>query len=69
MKDYGEDRIDIREWVIVYYVGGGKAMTIVSGNSNSANFVVIGSMLRGGCYEQVRLYYEQADYGYEKVKL
>lgn len=63
------DVIDFREWVIVRYVGGGKAMKIVSGNSNAANFVVIGSMLQGGCYEQVQVYQEQAEQGYEKVEL
>lgn len=63
------DVIDFREWVIVRYVGGGKAMKIVSGNSNAANFVVIGSMLQGGCYEQVQVYQEQTEQGYEKVEL
>lgn len=60
---------DYREWIIVHYVGGGKAMKIVSGNSNAANFVVIGSMLQGGCYEQVSYYREQEANGYERVVL
>lgn len=68
-KDYGEGRIDTREWVIMYYTGGGKAMKIVSGNSNAANFVVIGSMLHGGCYEQVRMYQDQEAEGYKRVEL
>jgi rRNA pseudouridine-1189 N-methylase Emg1 (Nep1/Mra1 family) len=64
------DRIsETREWVVVYYSGGGKAMKIVSGNSNVANFVVIGSMLHGGCYEQVRMYEEQLTTGYERLEL
>ena len=63
------DVIDFREWVIIHYVGGGKAMKIVSGNSNAANFVVIGSMLQGGCYEQVHVYEEQLTNGYERVAL
>lgn len=63
------DVIDFREWVIVHYTGGGKAMKIVSGNSNAANFVVIGSMLQGGCYEQVSIYEDQKEQGYEKVIL
>jgi len=63
------DVMDFREWIIVHYTGGGRAMKIVSGNSNAANFVVIGSMLHGGCYEQVRIYEEQSEHGYEKVKL
>lgn len=63
------DVMDFREWIIVHYTGGGKAMKIVTGNSNAANFVVIGSMLQGGCYEQVRLYQEQEENGYERTKL
>ena len=63
------DAMDFREWIIVHYTGGGKAMKIVTGNSNAANFVVIGAMLQGGCYEQVRLYQEQEDSGYERTKL
>lgn len=63
------DVIDFREWIIVHYTGGGKAMKIVSGNSNAANFRVIGTMLNGGEYEQVRLYYEQEENGYERTEL
>lgn len=63
------DVLDFREWVIVHYTGGGKAMKIVSGNSNAANFVVIGYMLQGGCYEQVRFYEDQLEQGYEMVTL
>ena len=68
-KQFSDRISETREWVIVYYVGGGKAMKIVSGNSNAANFVVIGSMLQGGCYEQVRMYEEQFANGYERVDL
>lgn len=68
-KDYGEGRIDTREWIIVHYHGGGRAPMIVSGNSNAANFRVIGTMLQGGCYEQVRLYEDQFINGYERVEL
>ena len=68
-KQFSERISETREWIIVYYTGGGKAMKIVSGNSNAANFVVIGSMLQGGCYEQVSMYNEQAEHGYVKVDL
>ena len=60
---------DYREWVIVHYIGGGKAPKLVNGNSNIANFIVIGSMLQGGCYDQVSLYSEQFTTGYERVDL
>ena len=69
MKDYGEGRVDYREWLVVHYVGGGKAPRIASGNSNSANFKVIGEMLNGGCYEDVRTYDQQLTNGYTKVEL
>ena len=36
-KDYGDDRIDTREWIIVHFIGGGKSIRIVSGNSNLLN--------------------------------
>ena len=68
-KQFSDRLSETREWVIVHYVGGGSAMKLVSGNSNAANFVVIGSMLQGGCYEQVRMYEEQLTDGYQKVVL
>ena len=60
---------DYREWIVVYYTGGGWAPKIVSGNSNAANFVVVGSMLHGGCYEQVRSYEDQLPAGYERIEI
>lgn len=69
MKNYGEGRIDIREWVIVHFTGGGKSVKVVSGNSNIANFGVIGSMLSGGYYAEVRTYQEQLENGYARVEL
>ena len=68
-KQFSDRLSETREWVIVHYTGGGKAMKLVSGNSNIANFVVIGSMLQGGCYEQVRMYQEQEELGYQRVEL
>lgn len=60
---------DYREWVVVHYSGGGKAMKIVTGNSNIVNFVVIGSMLHGGCYDQVQEYRDQESCGYKRTDL
>lgn len=68
-KDCGEGRIDEREWVIVHFTGGAKSVKIVSGNSNIANFRVVGSLLSGGYYAEVRTYQEQLDNGYRQVKL
>lgn len=68
-KDYGEDRVDIREWTIVHFVGGGKSVKLVTGNSNIANFKVIGSMLVGGYYTEVYTYQKQVEDGYTKIDL
>ena len=68
-KDYGEGRTDFKEWIIVHFTGGGKSVKIVSGNSNIANFKVIGSLLGGGYYAEVRTYQEQLDLGYRRLTL
>ena len=68
-KSFGEDRTEFREWIIVHYIGGGKSPRIASGNSNSANFRVIGSMTDGGHYEDVQMYETQESFGFEKVEL
>ncbi len=68
-KDYGEGRVDNREWIIVHFYGGGKSVKVVSGNSNIANFKVIGTMLAGGYYTEVYTYQKQLDDGYTKVEL
>jgi hypothetical protein len=68
-RDYGEGRIDTREWIIIHFTGGGKSVRIINGNSNIANFKVIGGMLAGGYYSEVQTYQEQLDNGYIKVEL
>ena len=68
-KDYGEGRIDTREWVIVHFVGGGKSVKIANGNSNIANFKVVGTMLVGGYYAENYTYQKQEEDGYMKVDL
>ena len=62
-------RVDLVEWVTVIYDGGGKAHKCVSGNSNSANFQVIASMVDGGCYEQNLTYDLLEGRGYKKLDL
>jgi hypothetical protein len=69
IKDYGDDRIDIREWVIVHFYGGGKSVKLVTGNSNIANFKIVGTMLQGGYYTEVFTYQKQIEDGYTKVDL
>lgn len=68
-KDHGEGRVEFREWVVVHFFGGGKSPRLVSGNSNIANFKVIGEMLNGGYYDEVRDYETQVERGYERVEL
>ena len=68
-KDYGEGRVDEREWIIVHFTGGGKSVKLVTGNSNIANFKVIGTMLVGGYYAENYTYQKQEEDGYTKVEL
>lgn len=68
-EDTFEGVIEFREWVIVHFVGGGTSPRLVSGNSNTANFKVIGEMLNGGYYSEVRDYETQTDRGYSIVLL
>jgi len=54
----------IIEFVVLTFTGGGKSAKVVSGNSNTANFRVIGTMLDGGHYEE-NMYYKsvlESDY-------
>lgn len=68
-KQFKEDRVDTREWIVVHYTGGGKAPKVVTGNSNIANFRIVGSLLAGGRYEEVRMYDDQKILGYQKIEL
>ena len=68
-KQFSDRLSETREWIIVHYTGGGWAPKIVSGNSNIANFVVIGSLLAGGHYEEVRMYEEQEALGFQRLEL
>lgn len=65
-SDWG---IEIAEWVTVQYKGGAEAHKVVSGNSNSANFQVVASMIEGGCYEQNPLYELLELRGFKKLDL
>ena len=55
------------EYVIVTFFGGGKSVKCVNGNSNTANFRALGSMLDGGYYDEVFDYDKLTSIGYEKV--
>ena len=60
---------EIAEWVTIQYKGGAEAHQVVSGNSNSANFRVVASMIEGGCYEQNFTYEALVDRGFKKLDL
>ena len=60
---------EIAEWVTVQYKGGAEAHKVVSGNSNSANFQVVASMVEGGCYEQNFTYKLLEARGWKKLDL
>lgn len=57
------------EFVVVIFDGGGKSAKIVSGNSNTANFEVIGPMLNGGYYEENQYYESMTENGYTLIEL
>jgi hypothetical protein len=59
----------IIEFVVIAFEGGGKSVKVVSSNSNTANFCVIGPMLDGGHYEE-NMYYESIiENGYTLIEL
>jgi hypothetical protein len=67
---YRKDTPDIIyfvEYVIVTFFGGGYSVKCVNGNSNTANFRAVGSILDGGYYNEVFDYDKLTSIGYEKV--
>lgn len=57
------------EFVVITFIGGGKSAKVVTGNSNTANFRVLGPMLDGGHYEENSYYDSMIETGYELVQL
>lgn len=60
---------EIVEFVIVRFFGGGKSVKVVTGNSNTANFRVIGPMLDGGYYDENFRYDSMIENDYELIEL
>lgn len=56
------------EFVIVRFFGGGKSVKSVNGNSNTANFKVIGTIIDGGYYDENRRYDSMIEDGYELIQ-
>lgn len=44
------------EFAVVTFVGGGKSVRVISGNSNNANFREIGKLIDGGYYDELEFY-------------
>lgn len=44
------------EFAVVTFVGGGKSVRIISGNSNNTNFQEIGKLINGGYYDELEFY-------------
>jgi hypothetical protein len=65
----GEERDHYVEYVVVNFIGGGKCVRFVSGNSNTANFRVIGGLLEGGYYDEVPDYNSLKERGFTYVIL
>lgn len=65
----GEERDYYVEYVVVNFIGGGKCVRFVSGNSNTANFRVIGELLEGGYYDEVPDYNSLKERGFTYVIL
>ena len=68
-RPFNEQVSETREYVVVHFIGGGKSPRFVSGNSNTANFRILGEMLNGGYYSEVRTYDTLVENGYTKVAL
>lgn len=58
-----------KEYIIVTFKGGSISVRTVNGNSNTANFRAIGTMLDGGYYDEVFTYENISESGYKKVEL
>jgi hypothetical protein len=65
----GEERDHYVEYVVVNFIGGGKCVRLVSGNSNTANFRAIGGLLEGGYYDEVPDYNSLKERGFTYVIL
>lgn len=66
-EEVNERTVYFAEYIIVNFFGGAKSVRTVNGNSNSANFRVIGELIDGGYYDEVRDYETILDRGFTQV--
>ena len=67
-KEIGSE-MRFKEWLVLYFEGGGYLAAQVTGNSNIANLRAISTYLDGGYYEEVRMYNFLPDLGWELLTL
>lgn len=68
-KEINADNTYFIEYIIVNFFGGSKAVKIANGNSCTANLRVIGFLVDGDYYEEVRDYETLIDDGFTPVDL
>lgn len=68
-KDIDEERAFFVEFLVVVFAEGYKVVRVATGNSNLANFQVLGTLLNGAYQEEIRDYETMADRGFTKVPL
>ena len=64
-----EERDHFVEYLVVHFIGGGKSVRFVSGNSCTANFRILGTMIDGGYYDENMEYDSLSERGFTKVNL
>lgn len=67
--DLKDDVTYFTEYLVVTFFGGSKAVRVANGNSNTANFRVLGTLVDGGYYDEVGTYESLTSIGYTKVEL
>ena len=68
-KSFSDHTSETREYVIVSYTGGAKSPRTVSGYSCTAIYRIIGDLLNGGYYDEVREFEALTEDGYQWVAL
>jgi hypothetical protein len=67
--DLKDDVTYFTEYLVVTFFGGGKTVRVANGNSNTANFRALGTLVDGGYYDEVGTYESLTSIGYTKVEL
>ena len=68
-KSFSDHTSETREYIIVSYIGGAKSPRTVSGYSCTAIYRIIGDLLNGGYYDEVREFEALTEDGYQWVAL